>query len=102
MAVPFAPLLHGPQSGTATGPDTPTLPIWMCEAVAAPVRCENVSRQVILAPPFDCSAAFAVKSPTALAGTPAAFGTSFLAFRFATRLKLAACREAAAPTERTS
>ena len=63
--------LHGPQSGTMTGPDTPALPLWMCAANALPLRCENVSLNVSFLP-FSVP----VNVPVAAAGTPFGFGTS--------------------------
>ena len=38
VALPFAPELQGPQSGTATGPALPGRPRWMCAAVAGPAQ----------------------------------------------------------------
>jgi len=43
-AVPVAPLVHGPQSDTDTGPGCPGAPVWIWAATASPVRLLKVSR----------------------------------------------------------
>ena len=46
FAFPWAPDLHGVQSGTMTFPAFPFLPMWMCAAVALPVSPLKVSFHV--------------------------------------------------------
>ncbi len=73
VAVPRAPLRHGPQSGTATGPAFPRAPMWMCAAMARPVRRENVSRQA-MAPVVPDFVTVPVNRPTARRTLPFGLG----------------------------
>src|SRR2546430_8320962 len=50
VAVPDCPLLHGPQSGTITGPAVPGLPLWMWAAAAGPLSPEKLSFHFSVAP----------------------------------------------------
>jgi hypothetical protein len=65
VAVPVTGDVHGPQSGTTTGPAWPRAPAWMCAAVAGPDRCVNVNRHVSEVP-----LSVAVKRPEAPAFAP--------------------------------
>src|ERR1044071_2070369 len=75
FAVPFMPFVHGPQSGTITGPATPGFPMWMCAATALPVRRENDSVHVRV-PPDLFSTTVPVNEPLA-SSPPFGRGTSF-------------------------
>ena len=50
FADPADVVLHGPQSGTITGPALRFAPAWMCAATPGPLRCENVSFHVSVVP----------------------------------------------------
>ena len=78
VARPCAPLLHGAQSGTITGPGTPGAPLWMCAAIARPLSFENVSRQTIT-PVVPVREIVAVNAPCARRTLPLGFGLSWLA-----------------------
>src|SRR3954469_291175 len=78
VALPCAPLLHGPHSGIRTLPALPMAPMWMWAAVAFPVRPENVSFQVSFLPTI-----LPVNRPFALLSFTTWAGTSCLAFSFA-------------------
>src|SRR5207247_4723193 len=84
--------LHGPQSGTMTGPAVPALPLWMCAANALPLRWANVSLNVSFLP-----LSVPVNVPVAAAGTPFGFGTSRAAVSFADSLNVPSLRTAARP-----
>jgi hypothetical protein len=43
FALPLAPLSHGPQSGTDTGPAVPRAAVCTCAAMPAPVKPLKVS-----------------------------------------------------------
>jgi len=89
---PFAVAVHGPQSGTSTGPALRFAPEWIWAAVAAPLRCENVSFHVSVLP-----VSFAVNDPPARTGSPRGFGTSCLLFSLALNsIGLAECAAKAA------
>ena len=64
------PALHGPQSGTITGPALPGLPLWMWAARARPERPEKLSFQLSTAP-VAFSLYVPLNAPFAVAG---AFG----------------------------
>src|SRR5262245_59500659 len=76
--------------------------MWMCAAMAAPDRCENVSFHVTLALSFASSTAVPLKLPVAPAGTPVGLGTSDLAFRLAETLYESPCAAASASPESAS
>jgi hypothetical protein len=78
VAFPRAPDLHGPQSGTATGPARPRRATWTCAATALPVSLLNLSRQdsVPLVPSF---VTVAVNVPRARFARPFGLGTSWRA-----------------------
>src|SRR2546430_1028394 len=75
VAVPLAPLVHGAQRGTTTGPGVPGAPMWMCAAAAGPVRLLNESCQFSTVPESDF-VSVAVKLPVAEPTSPFGAGTS--------------------------
>src|SRR5213080_181011 len=75
VARPLAPLLHGLQSGTITGPGTPRRPLWMWAAMAFPVRRLKVRRHAITADDPDF-VTVAVNVPRARRTLPFGFGRS--------------------------
>ena len=78
FAVPLAPLLHGAHSATITGPGLPRRPLWICAAVARPVRRLYFSLQAIF-PVVPNLVTVAVNVPTARFTLPFGFGTSCFA-----------------------
>src|SRR5262245_4108013 len=75
--------VHGPQSGTTTGPATLRAPMWMCAAVAGPERCLKVSRQVNWVP-----FSVAVNRPDAPSFVPFGIGFSWPMLSDALSLKV--------------
>src|SRR5438309_5587352 len=75
FAVPVAPLVHGVQSGTTTGPATPRDAIWMCAARPSPVRPPNDSCQLSTAP-VSVFVRVPVKDPRAALTSPFGVGVS--------------------------
>src|SRR6266568_450817 len=101
FAVPVAPLVHGLQSGTTTGPGTPRAAIWMCAAMASPVRPPNDSRQLSAVPLSDF-VRVPVKDPRAEVTSPFGVGVSSPATIVATICtRVAWLRATAAPEIRS-
>src|SRR5207247_6597581 len=101
FAVPLAPLVHGAQRGTTTGPGVPGAPMWMCAAVAGPVRLLNESCQFSTVPESDF-VSVAVKLPVAEPTSPFGAGTSSEAAIVAPMSTLVDCVRALAPPATTS
>src|SRR6266516_4236325 len=97
FAVAVAPLVHGLQRGTTTGPAVPRSAMWMCAAMASPVRPPNESCQLSTVPLSDF-VRVPVNDPRAEATSPFGVGISSPATIVATiRIGVAWLRAPAAP-----
>src|SRR6187549_1248013 len=94
VPVPLAGLEHGPHSASTTAP------VWMCAAMASPVRPVNDSCHETDAPVSDL-VTVAENVPPAFATAPVGAGTSCAAFRTVRIWMLVACGLADAPTVAT-
>src|SRR5207247_10353879 len=73
---PRAPVLPEAQGGTITRPDWPRAPLWMCAAIALPVRRLNVNCHTRTAEEPRLSIV-TVKAPRARRTLPFGFGRSW-------------------------
>ena len=74
VPVPLAGLEHGPHSASTPGPGEPTAPVWMCAAMASPVRPLNDICHETVAPVSDL-VTLAENVPPAFDTAPVGDGT---------------------------